>query len=189
MDEVAQVALLGRIASQDRNAFEAFYRLYEQRLYWYLLTRVKQHESAEELVIEVMMAVWQGAASQFQGKSKVSGWLFGIARNKAIDHVRRMHPQDAVRESEEVLVTLPASGERPDEALFQAERQRIFQQCFEGLSPEHSEVLQLALEGTPYQEIAEIAFCPLNTVKTRVFNGKRRLQECLERHGLSFASL
>src|SRR5262245_14018708 len=84
--------LLRQIAGGDEAAFEAFYRLYESRLYGYLLTLVRERANAEELVIDVMVAVWQGAAVRFHGTARVSAWLFSIARHKAIDKIRANPP-------------------------------------------------------------------------------------------------
>src|SRR5262249_41433594 len=107
MDEVT---LLTRIAAGDMEAFEVFYRLYEQRLYWYLWSLVRKHESVEEIRSDVMLAVWKEAA-RFRGAAKVSVWLFGIARNKAIDVLRRRpRPEDPGTGDEGTLLTIAASG-------------------------------------------------------------------------------
>ena len=77
-----------KVATGDTRAFEALYHLYEKRVYHYICTFVRDQSLAEEVVGEVMLAVWRGAC-HFAHQSRVSTWIFGIARHKALDAVRR----------------------------------------------------------------------------------------------------
>jgi RNA polymerase sigma-70 factor (ECF subfamily) len=163
--------LLRQIAGGEEAAFETFYRLYESRLYGYLLTLVRDHASAEDLVIDVMVAVWQGAA-RFRGTAQVSTWLFSIARNKAIDRIR-------VKPLPLPMPPFPTGHPRADE------RNESIRLCLQMLSLEHREVLELAFfQGYSYQEIADLVGCPVGTVGTRILHAKRQLKRCLEHQDL-----
>ena len=69
--------LLQAVAEGNRGAFEALYRRYHPRLLGFAHRWIEQRDQAEEVVQEVMFAVWKDAAS-FQGRSRVSTWIFGI---------------------------------------------------------------------------------------------------------------
>src|ERR1700712_3756491 len=88
-----ELALLHRVAAKDRRAFETLYPLYYRRLFGYLLKLTRRAELVEEVLNDVMFAIWKGAAS-FDGRSRPSTWIFGIAYHKALKALVR-RPQGA----------------------------------------------------------------------------------------------
>jgi RNA polymerase sigma-70 factor (ECF subfamily) len=157
------------------------YSLYERRVFQYLRTFVRDASTAEELVVDTMLAVWNGAR-RFSGTSRVSTWIFGIARHKALDAVRR-HARSGSHVPLEDAAETPASGPGPEDWAQQRSLEGVMQQAFATLSAEHREILYLAFyEDLPYQEIAALLSLPLNTVKTRVYYAKLKLKGQLERH-------
>jgi len=163
-------------------AFERLYRLYERRVYQYVHTLVYDPALAEEIVGDTMLAVWRGAGT-FAATSRVSTWIFGIARHKALDAVRR-----SARRQHEVdldgATGFPDPRDRPDEDVLRDQVTKLTQQAMAALTREHQEVLRLVFyEELPYEEIATILGIPTNTVKTRVYYAKQRLKDQLERQG------
>jgi RNA polymerase sigma-70 factor (ECF subfamily) len=173
-------ALIAAVARGDSDAFERLYRIYERRVFQYTLTFVRDAALAEEIAADTMFAVWRGAAS-FGKSSRVSTWILGIARHKAIDAVRRvMRAAPAVPLEEAVDLADTACG--PIDATQQRSLERLTHHAFQRLSAEHREVLYLAFyEDVPYEEIAALLDVPHNTVKTRVYYAKQKLKEHLER--------
>ena len=168
--------LLARVVTGDQAAFEQLFRRYQKPLFRYLLDMVRHEAVAEELVCEAMTAVWRNAPT-FQGRSRVSTWIFAIASNKAKTLMRRPQLQEADSEMTARLVD-PAPG--PAENIASQEQASSVRAAMEGLTPEHRQVVELTfMHGFSYQEIAEVAGCPVNTVKTRMFHAKRRLREAL----------
>lgn len=169
-------ALLARTVRGDEVAFETLFRSYQQRLFRYLVGQVRDDSVAEELVCETMTEVWRNADT-FQGRSRVSTWIFGIASNKTKTALRRRQPQQAAPED-----VLKLEDPRPSAAdeIARAELAGQVRAALELLTPEHRQVVELTfMHGFSYQEIAQIAGCPVNTVKTRMFYAKRRLREAL----------
>ena len=81
---------------------------------------------------------------------------------------------------------LPEPGEGPEERAARKSVGRSIQAALRRLSVEHRAVIELTFyHALSYQEIAEIAHCPVNTVKTRMFHAKKRLQEVLEKMGIA----
>src|SRR5215831_12974991 len=78
---------LRQIARGDREAYERIYHAYFRRIFGYLFRTVGA-EAAEELTSDVMFEIWKSAKT-FRGDSRVSTWIFGIARFKALSHLRR----------------------------------------------------------------------------------------------------
>ena len=168
--------LLALVAKGDQAAFEKLFRGYQRRLFRYLFGMVRHEAVAEELVCETLADVWRSAPT-FQGRSKVSTWIFGIASNKAKTFMRRPQLQEADPEMTARLED-PALG--PADEIIRQELASSVQAALELLTPEHRRVVELTfLHGFSYREIGQIVGCPANTVKTRMFYAKRRLREVL----------
>ena len=164
--------LLAAVGRKDRRAFTELYRIYQPRLYGYLRRMVSNPVLIEEIVDDVMFVVWTDAA-KFRGKSAVSSWVFGIAYRKALTALRKEGRYEAplVRDAEHTL-----EGKRPQANL------ELINAGLAELSADHRQVIELTYFcGFSYQEIAEIAECPVNTVKTRMYHARRRLKVLLPR--------
>ena len=177
--DVSDPDLLAAVADRDAAAFERLYQLYEKRIYQYVCTLVYDPTLAEEVVGDAMMAVWRGAGS-FSRSSRVSTWIFGIARHKALDALRRTgrHHHDVALDE---ALELPHAQESPAESVNRKQVTLLTQLALQTLSREHQEVLRLVFyEELPYEEIAELLSIPTNTVKTRVYYAKQRLKHQLQ---------
>ncbi|HKA32377.1 MAG TPA: sigma factor, partial [Candidatus Binatia bacterium] len=94
------LALIGRVAGRDRQAFETLYHRYSPVVYRYLWKLIRQREIVEETLNDVMMVVWE-TASRFNGTSRLSTWILGIAYNKALKARARSARFDTeIREAE-----------------------------------------------------------------------------------------
>lgn len=166
------------IAGGDRTAFERLYRSYQNRLLPYLFRMLRSREAAEEVFNDVMHVVWKDA-SRFRGRSKVSTWIFGIARYKALS--RRGKRELSTVDDPEEVVALVDEGQNPEGSVVSRD---LIKRALEHLSPEHREVIELTFySGLSYQQIADIVKCPVNTVKTRMFYARRHLQKLAGRLG------
>ncbi len=173
--DVSDASLMVSVAAGDLPAFERLYRLYEKRVFQYVYGLVSDTTLAEDVTGEAMMAVWKGAGT-FAGTSRVSTWIFGITRHKALDALRRSgrHQRDVALEE---ATDLPASQDCPTEIVYRKQNAAVIGNALKGLSREHQEVLRLVFyEELPYDEIAALLSIPVNTVKTRVFYAKQQLK-------------
>ena len=165
-----ELALLERVRNGDREAFADLYRRFQPRLYGYLLRMLPNIVMVDEALDDVMLVVWKDA-SKFRGRSRVSTWVFGIAYNKALSAMRAEGRYQAPLDRVIDETSLP-SAVAPVDNLLSAALMR--------LSFDHRQVIELTFfGGYSYREIAEIADCPVNTVKTRMFHAKRRLRVLL----------
>jgi RNA polymerase sigma-70 factor (ECF subfamily) len=165
-------------AGGDRSAFEQLFRAYEKRIFGFLFRMLSNIETAEELTSDVMVEVWK-SAPRFRGESRVSTWMFGIARFKALSALRR-HESEAVALED---VSEPSDPhETADMGLLRQSTSDQIQRALRTLSPDHRAVIELTFyEEFSYPEIAAILRCPINTVKTRMFHARKRLRDVLSR--------
>lgn len=177
----AEVELVRTVAGGDLHAFERLYQLYEKRVFHYVCTLVRDRGLAEEVVSDVMVAVWKGAGT-FAQNSRVSTWILAIARHKALDAVRRTSRHDQRAVDLEEAPELPSEAEGPLEHLQREQAAQGMNRALNRLTTDHREVLRLAFyEELPYEEIAILLGIPENTVKTRVFYAKQHLKKELDR--------
>jgi RNA polymerase sigma-70 factor (ECF subfamily) len=170
-------ALLERISVGDRDAFRELYLHYHQRLARFLMRVTHRYEDAEEIINDTLWIVWQRAAD-FRGASQVSTWIMGIAYRRALNVIRRA----AVHQRVMALEALEGEAVEADLGDALAKRQML-DFALAQLPLEQ----RLVLELTYYldhscEEIADIMECPVNTVKTRMFNARRKLRAILQQH-------
>ena len=172
--------LVLRVSQRDAQAFEILYQRYHTPLRRFI-SRVDRRveQDVEEVINDVMLVVWQKAAT-FNGTSKVSTWIMGIAYRKAMSAGSQRSGAAEV-DYDDVADTLPGIA---DQGLQDYELQDWLRAALERLSPDQRAVMELTCnEGLHYGEIAEILGCPENTVKTRMFHSRRKLRQVLDTLG------
>jgi RNA polymerase sigma factor (sigma-70 family) len=169
--------LLDRIGRGDREAFEELYRLYAPRLFGFLVRTTRRPDLVEELVDEVLLAVWR-QASEFEGRSRPSTWIFGMAYRQAMQALRAQGRRKA---TEPLSADLLDTTEGPESRTLRRERSRLLSGALGELSAEQRAVVELTYgHGLSYPEIAETLDCPVGTVKTRMYYARRRLRGALD---------
>jgi RNA polymerase sigma factor (sigma-70 family) len=164
-----EINLIRAIVREDRGAMTQLYDIYCPRLYRFLSGMIQDQELILELINDIMMVVWQKAAS-FRMKSLVSTWIFGIAYNRALDGIRKD------KRYREVLDEAPCTT-LMDNSLNESIVTRDLKIIMQVLTPEQQAVAKLTFEfGYSYPEIAEILQIPVNTVKTRMFHARKSMQ-------------
>ena len=168
-----EVALIARVAEGDRRAFEELYNLYHRRMARFLTRLTHRYDIAEEVINDTFWVVWR-KAREFRGDSQPSTWILGIAYRKARNALRssaRLAQQNPVADS------LPLTSEEP----FRAEELRDWlEHALAQLPVEQRLGVELCYElGYSCEEIATIMGCPVNTVKTRLFHARAKLQKLL----------
>lgn len=154
----------------------AFYEAVGPDLHRFIQTRLNDPHEAADVLQETMLEVWRQAHA-FERRSAVRTWVFSIARNKAIDRVRRSAPTGPAPD-EEIADAAPD----PEAAMAALQDGDRLRECIGSLKTVHRAAIQLAyFRDLPYGEIAQIENCSIGTVKTRIHHAKRLLLHCLSK--------
>ncbi len=187
--EFSDEVLIRRYCRGETAAFEALLSRYRRQLFTYLLRSVGDRSDAEELYQDVWMRVI-GRAEAFREESKFATWLYAIARNRCVDHQRRMRlrthssldsPKPGDAEQVAPLVErLPSLGPTVESEAIGREAQKRIVESVEALPAPQREVFLLReLQGLTFDQIAEIVEASPNTVKSRMRYALERLREAM----------
>jgi len=167
----------------DGHAIAALYDRYSSLVFSLGLRMLGDRESTEELVQEVFLRAWRQAATYQPSLGRLSSWLLGIARNLAVDELRRrgVRPQRAAGDPEEQLAQVASTNtESPEEEVVSSAQRAEIQHALATLPPPQRRVMELAYySGLTQAEIAEQLGDPLGTVKTRMRLATQKLREIL----------
>lgn len=173
--EDTEVALVGRIVAGDLRAFETLYRIYHPRLVRFLSLMTGRRTLVEEALNDTMLVVWRRSGT-YNGQSKVSTWIFAIAYRVALKALRQ-HDEPVEMDSDTEIESEDCG---PEQRLMADQTRSVVLRALDAL-PAHQRcaVVLTYFHDLPYAEIANIVDCPVDTVKTRVFHGRRRLRALL----------
>ena len=181
---------LATLASEGRErAFRELLSRYERPVFSLVYRMVRDRALAEDLAQEAFVRAFN-AIDTYDPSYKFSSWMFKIANNHTIDHLRKkkldtvsIHgsPHAGSQEEEErTSITLEAGGEDPEAYVESKELGGQIEEAIGQLRPEYrSAVLLRHVEGYSYDEIAEIMEVPLGTVKTYLHRARGELREKL----------
>ena len=191
-DELAALpdADVVRLAQQGRElAFRELVRRYERPVFSLIYRMVRDRERAEDLAQETFVKALN-AVESYRPEFKFSSWIFKIANNVAIDHLRRRElstlsldgsPHAATPEA--IQATALQLGDRQETALEELEARELggeIERAIGRLRPEYRAcILMRHVEGRPYEEIATMLDLPLGTVKTYIHRARNELRQYL----------
>lgn len=172
------IDLINGIKARNVSSMEALYRRYENTIYRFSLKKLNNEFDASDIVNTVMMEVWN-TAHRFEGRSKVSTWLFGIANHRIIDLLRkRKHQEVDIDEAVEVL----DDDIDMQKVVEVSQTRRFIDYCLSKLSGDQKQVLQLLFfNDASYEDISDALECPVGTVKSRIYHAKLAIKKCLEK--------
>lgn len=183
VSKLSDEALMERISQGDQQAFSQLYLRYQPKLVKYC-SRVLRDDIAQaaDLVDEAMFDVWR-SAENFAGRSKVSTWIYSIARNKMVSWLRKT--SEVTLEDESILDAMIDPAADPHEELALDDMKQQLLRLMDQLTEEHREVIRLTyFEDKSVKEVAIVLDISENTVKTRMFYARKRLAQLLEKAGI-----
>ncbi|HUE96603.1 MAG TPA: sigma-70 family RNA polymerase sigma factor [Longimicrobiaceae bacterium] len=175
--------------SGSEKAYRELLGRYERPVFSIVYRMVRDRELAEDLAQETFVKVFNRLDS-YNPKYKFSSWIFKIASNLSIDHLRKkeLHTVSLdgsrhARTDEEIessRISVATSDENPEELLEAKELGNEIEEAIGQLRAEYRTAIMLRhVEGRPYEEIAEIMDVPLGTVKTYIHRARTELRELL----------
>lgn len=175
-------SLIRLITSHRSEALGALYDRYGRLVFSVAFNSVGDHSTAEEITQDVFTRVWEKAGTYEASLGKVTTWLIGITRNRAIDELRRgnIRPEKYSVSWADVSPGLVPKGQGPEEETDLSIRKKSVRQAIASLPKDQQEVLALAyFRGLSHSEIANVLREPLGTVKTRIRLAMQKLRQVL----------
>jgi RNA polymerase sigma-70 factor (ECF subfamily) len=182
--------LLARAGVGDRAAFATLYERTSSHLFAVVLRINRDRAQAEDVLQEVYVNVWRAAQSFDAAQSQPLTWLTSIARNRAIDSLRRKQTEPQTQslplgndsdEERDVYDDVADDAPGPLALLSQASDARALSSCMQGLTAQQRQSVALAFyDGLSHAEVAEQMRQPLGTVKSWVRRALLSLKSCLE---------
>jgi RNA polymerase sigma-70 factor (ECF subfamily) len=177
-DAASDAVLIRAVAGGDRAAFVALFERYAGRVKAFAMRRGATPADAEEIVQDVLVAVWRHAGSFDPARAAASTWIFTIARNRRVDLARRVGRERLPDPEDPTLVPEPWGD--PLRALEAAESEGRLRAAIAALPAAQRAVLVAGFyEGLSHGEIARRLGLPLGTVKSRIRLAFRHLQRIL----------
>ena len=181
--------LVTRAKAGDDEAFAQLMRDNERRIYNLTLRMTGNPEDAMDLAQETFLNAWRGLKF-FKGDSAFSTWVYRLASNACIDHLRRQkRRQDIsapmpVNEEDDSVPDIPDERFQPEQELERQELRRAVAAGLDQLSDEHRQVLVMReINGLSYQEIGDILDLETGTVKSRIARARNSLRKILVEGG------
>jgi len=178
-----EVELLRRIGEGDREGFAQLYDRYSGILFSTAFRILNQQETAEDLLQEVFVQIWEKASLYDPSRGKPLTWAITLTRNRAIDRLRSSQRRIKLNEEIEREAELAdfQTNKNSAEEISLSEKNRMVHRAVEHLSPDQREAIEMAFFGGLTQtEISEKLQTPLGTVKARIRRGMMKLKELLK---------
>jgi RNA polymerase sigma factor (sigma-70 family) len=167
-------ALLRAVAAGDAAALTRLYERHAGALFGYLYRLAGDRMTAEEILQDTMLAAWRSAAA-FEGRSKATTWLFGVARRQAHNRLRGRPGPESVP-----LADRPDPGAGPDELAIAAVGGTAVAAAIDRLPDHHRDVVALVfVAGLPLADVAEVLAIPVGTVKSRLYHARAAVAAAL----------
>jgi RNA polymerase sigma-70 factor (ECF subfamily) len=173
--ELVQKALAG-----DERAFRKMLESHYTLIYSVVRGVAGQGAETDDIVQEVFIKIFR-ALGDFRGESRLSTWIYRIARNEALNAMDRRQPQVIPIED---CMELPDSGESPEESLRRRMSGKRLERFMERLDEHQRVAIELRYAGEKsYEEIADAMGIPIGTVKTYIYRAKLSLKRMMTAAG------
>ncbi|RMD93756.1 MAG: RNA polymerase sigma factor, partial [Calditrichaeota bacterium] len=185
LENLSDEALMALYQQGEMQAFEFLYTRYEKKIYNFLLRRIGDVESAQELFQNVFLTLHRNR-HQFDTKLNFSTWFFTMANNLLKNEFKRLYRMR--KNLEHVLINFTAIDSNNghaelEELIIKQENTQLIKKALSALPESQREILLLSkFEGFTYPEIAEIMGCSVASVKQKAYRAYLTLREKLEKH-------
>jgi len=185
-DRAADSRAVAAVLKGDAGAYREIVERYQERVYVVLYGMVRNREDARELTQETFVRAYQNL-NRFRDQSSLYTWLYRIAMNLGVDHIRRQKKR-AAEAFEEGVATKETGSAMSDGAHLDGpgrtlERKQLHAKlldALDGLPEDQRQIVVLReVDGLSYKEIAEVLEIPEGTVMSRLFYARRKLQAAL----------
>jgi RNA polymerase sigma-70 factor, ECF subfamily len=170
-------------------SFEELVRRYQRPISAYVYRMVGNYESALDLTQEIFIKVYN-SLRQYRSEFKFSTWIYKIAHNAAVDHLRRTstREQSLIQSAEGDTFELPIESGRlsPEQESERKERRVEIETVVRSLPANYRELIILRhSQDMTYEEIVDVTGLPLGTVKNRLFRAREMMRQQFVDRGIT----
>lgn len=176
--------LMLRAARGDDAAFRQFYEAAAPAILAFLLRMLPDRFQAEDVLQDAMVIAWNKAGDFDPARAAAKTWITTIARRRAIDVIRSGRRRDTVMHDDAANIrdSLSAGDGEAEPQLESSATAMRLANCFGELNPDAAVCIRFAyVDGFTFSEVAARVSCSVNTVKSWVRRGLRKLEECMQR--------
>ncbi len=186
---IPDIELIARSLSGAEEGFEGLVKRYQRPIVGYVYRMLNDYDSALDVTQEVFIKVYN-SLDRYSSDYKFSTWLYRIAHNAAIDHIRRNSKKEQSLETEgdegTYQLQLESPRPTPEDDREKSEWRVEIESVVKCLPSVYRELITLRHgEDMSYGEIADITDLPLGTVKNRLFRAREMMREMFEERGLT----
>jgi RNA polymerase sigma-70 factor (ECF subfamily) len=180
MTTADQLELMEAVVANTPGAFDSLCTRFRPLIFSTIYRVVNNAPDTEDVAQEVLVTIWKKSSTWDPSKGSLSTWIASIARNRAIDVIRKKNRRSQYQKKyqEQSNIESRRYEESACEQLLQFEAQRITRDAVVKLAPEQREVIELAyFQGLTQLETSERTGLPLGTAKARIRRGVKKLRE------------
>ncbi len=171
--------MIAQVALRDESAFSSLYDATSRKLFGVCLRVLSNRSEAEEVLQEVYVRIWHKADSYAVTGHSPMTWLITVARNLAIDRLRR---RKAPTKDIDAVFDVADNRPGPEASAIASSERALLDACMNELDPSRADAVRKAyLEGQTYKNLAKHHGVPLNTMRTWLRRSLQALKECLTR--------
>lgn len=176
--------LLNQIALGDNKAVEILYRHYQASVFAFIRLRVRDDAAAEEILNDTFMIAFQ-KSTQFNGSCEFKTWLCAIAKNVCGTWMRKQNTglaRSMVDLDDDTLDNIADPSWDVVSRLASRQMDEVLRECIDKLPLTHKEAFFWSwFEEEPLEEVAKRLDCPKGTIKSRLFNARSKIADCVKR--------
>src|ERR671912_259852 len=181
--------LVATAVSGVEGSFEELVRRYQRPISAYVYRMVGNYESALDLTQEIFIKVYS-SLSRYRAEFKFSTWIYKIAHNAAVDHLRRTSTREQSlsvgTETDNYELPLESEGLTPEQESEREERRGEIENVVRSLPTAYRELIVLRhSQDLTYEEIVEVTGLPLGTVKNRLFRAREMMRQQFINRGIT----
>ena len=192
MQKEDEQRIIERVRSGDTDAFEELVKAYERSVYTIAYKMLKNSEDAQDAAQEAFIKAYT-KLDTYRGESKFSAWLYRLTSNCCVDALRRRRENlsltSETKDGEITELDIPDLRQNPEKALEKKELREAIRENLEKLPLDYKQALILReLGDLSYVEIAEELSVDIGTVKSRIFQARKKLHKLLSANGNFFVN-
>lgn len=175
--------LLKQIAKSDQKAIEKVFNHYRSSLFAFIRLRVRDDNAADEILNDTFLTAFR-KPEQYNGGCEYKTWLCGIAKNVCGTWLRKQNTglaKSIVDVEEDIFENLPTPDWDIVSRIESQEMDEILRECIDKLPVTHKEAFFWTwFEEEPMEIVAERMDCPVGTIKSRLFNARAKIADCVK---------